>query len=111
MDVTVTVEDEIAIIAMDGHLDELSAPQTKEDFREYGTGAYHAVVDLSKVSFIDSSGIASLISGLKTFRAQQKQFRLAAVQPNVRQVLTLTMLDRAFDITPDVRTAVASVDA
>jgi len=111
MDVTVTVEDGVAIIVMDGHLDALSAPQAKEAFREYGSGQYHAIVDLAKVSFIDSSGLASLISGLKTFRAQGKQFRLAAVQPNVRQVLTLTMLDRAFDISPDVRTAVSSVSA
>ncbi|MGI8857702.1 MAG: STAS domain-containing protein [Thermomicrobiales bacterium] len=111
MDVTVTVEDGVAIITMDGHLDALSAPQAKDAFREYGNGDYHAVVDLAKVSFIDSSGLASLISGLKTFRSQGKEFRLAAVQPNVRQVLTLTMLDRAFDIRPDVRTAVNSVGA
>lgn len=111
MDVTVAVEEGIAIITMEGHLDALSAPHAKEAFREYGTGAYHAVVDLGKVSFIDSSGLASLISGLKTFRSQGKQFRLAAVQPNVRQVLTLTMLDRAFEIAPDVPTAVRSIGA
>lgn len=111
MDLTVTVEGEVAIIAIDGQLDALSAPQAKEAFREYGTGAYHAVVDLGKVAFIDSSGLASLISGLKTFRAQGKQFRLAAVQPDVRQILALTMLDRAFDIAPDVRTAVSAIGA
>lgn len=111
MDVTVTVEEGIAIITMDGHLDALSAPHAKEAFREYGTGEYHAVVDLAKVSFIDSSGLASLISGLKTFRAQGKQFCLAAVQPNVRQVLALTMLDRAFEITPDARMAVRLIGA
>ena len=38
MDVTVTVEDGVAIITMDGHLDALSAPQAKEAFREYGDG-------------------------------------------------------------------------
>lgn len=111
MDVTVTTEEGVAIITMDGHLDALSAPHAKAAFREYGTGEYNAVVDLAKVSFIDSSGLASLISGLKTFRAQGKQFRLAAVQPNVRQVLTLTMLDRAFEIAPDVRSAVSAIGA
>ena len=111
MDVTVAIEEGIAVIAMDGHLDALSAPQAKEAFREFGSGEYHAVVDLGKVSFIDSSGLASLISGLKTFRAQGKQFRLAAVQPNVRQVLTLTMLDRAFEISPDVAAALSAIGA
>lgn len=109
MDVSVTVEENIAIFTMDGHLDALSAPQAKEAFREFGTGEYHAVVNLENVSFIDSSGLASLISGLKTFRSQGKQFRLAAIQPSVRQVLTLTMLDRAFDIMPDVQVAVRSI--
>lgn len=109
MDVNVTTDGDIAIIALDGHLDALSAPQAKEAFREYGNGSYHAVVDLGSVAFIDSSGLASLISGLKTFKSQQRQFRLAAVQPNVRQVLTLTMLDRAFDIAPDAQSAVTSI--
>ncbi len=111
MDMNVTVEDGVVIVAMDGHLDALSAPQAKEAFREYGTGEYSVVVDLSKVSFIDSSGLASLISGLKTLKSNRKDFWLAAVQPNVRQVLTLTMLDRAFNIAPDVRTAVGSIAA
>jgi len=109
VDVNVTTDGDIAIIALDGHLDALSAPQAKEAFRDYGTGVYHAVVDLGSVSFIDSSGLASLISGLKTFKSQQRQFRLAAVQPNVRQVLTLTMLDRAFEIAPDTQSAVTAI--
>jgi anti-sigma B factor antagonist len=111
MDVTVTVDAGIAVIALDGELDALSAPQAKEAFREYGTGAYHAIVDLTGVRFVDSSGLASLISGLKSFRAHDKKFCLAAVQPQVHQILTLTMLDRAFNIQPDVPTAMRSVGA
>lgn len=111
MEVGTQIEGDIAIISLSGQLDALTAPQVREAFREAGTGVYHAVVNLHDVTFIDSSGLASLISGLKIFRGEGREFRLAAVQPNVYQVFSLTMLDRAFRILPDVEAAVASVGA
>lgn len=106
MHVTAHHQGEIAIVTLVGQLDAVTAQAVRQAFAQYGgDGNCHGVIDLERVSFIDSSGLAALISGLKTFRAHGRDFVLAAVQPTVLQVFTLTMLDRAFRIFPDVQTA------
>ena len=61
-------------------------------------------VDLSAVSYIDSSGIAALVEGFQSARAKGNRFALVAVSDAVRAVLELARLDRVFLI-------VASADA
>lgn len=53
-------------------------------------------VDLSAVSYIDSSGIAALVEGFQRARARGGRFVLVAVSDPVRAVLELARLDRVF---------------
>ncbi|MCA9571274.1 MAG: STAS domain-containing protein [Myxococcales bacterium] len=53
------------------------------------------IVDLTAVGFVDSSGLGSLVSLLKAMRPGS-QLRLANCAGAVRQLLTLTRLDRIF---------------
>lgn len=60
-------------------------------------------VDLSKVSYIDSSGIAALVEGFQRARTRGGRFVLVAISDAVRAVLELARLDRVFQFvaTPD----------
>ncbi len=110
MDVTTRQEGDIVIFELKGQLDALAAPKARQSFAAHGDpGDAHGVVNLQHVTFIDSSGLAALISGLKAFRAHGRDFVLAGVQPTVLQVFSLTMLDRAFRILPDTSAALAAV--
>lgn len=53
-------------------------------------------VDLSAVSYIDSSGIAALVEGFQNARARGGRFVLVAASDAVRAVLELARLDRVF---------------
>ena len=64
-------------------------------------------VELSQVSYIDSSGIAALVEGFQSARARGSRFALVAVSDAVRAVLELARLDRVFLIVPD-SSAIAS---
>jgi anti-sigma B factor antagonist len=55
-------------------------------------------VDLSDVSYIDSSGIAALVEGFQQSRGKSLKFALVAISPAVRSVLELARLDRVFPI-------------
>jgi anti-sigma B factor antagonist len=57
-------------------------------------------VDLSAVSYIDSSGIAALVEGFQNARARGQRFALVAVSDAVRAVLELARLDRVFLLVP-----------
>ena len=55
-------------------------------------------VDLSAVTYIDSSGIAALVEGFQNARGKGQRFSLVAVSKPVHAVLELARLDRVFPI-------------
>ena len=62
-------------------------------------------VELSEVSYIDSSGIAALVEGFQNARGKGQQFGLVAVSKAVMAVLQLARLDRVFPIFSDLDAA------
>jgi anti-sigma B factor antagonist len=62
-------------------------------------------VDLSAVSYIDSSGIAALVEGFQSARGKGQKFSLVAASQSVRSVLQLARLDRVFPMVEDVSAA------
>jgi anti-sigma B factor antagonist len=55
-------------------------------------------VDLSKVSYIDSSGLATLLEAMRNARKQQTRLVLRGIQGQTRYFLEITHLDRLFEI-------------
>ena len=66
------------------------------------------VVDLSKVTYIDSSGLAVLIEGMQNVNAYGGRFALAGLQESVRPIFEIARLDQVFKIYPDVDAALAA---
>ncbi len=85
------------IVAPTGRLDVAGAPALKDAITEVvKNGPPRVVIDLEGVSFVDSTGLGSVISALKQIRSSQGELRLAAPNQQVRVVLELTTLDRVF---------------
>ena len=59
-------------------------------------GKIRLAVDLSEVSFIDSTGLGTLVSGLKAARKAEGDLRLIAPSLKAQRLLRLTTLDRVF---------------
>ena len=55
-------------------------------------------VNLGGVSYIDSSGIATLVEGLQLARSTKRRLVLFGLQKGAREVLELARLDKIFDI-------------
>ena len=66
------------------------------------------VVDLSRVSYIDSSGLAVLIEGMQNVAGYGGKFALAGLQEGVRPIFEIARLDQVFRIYPDVDSALAA---
>jgi anti-sigma B factor antagonist len=67
------------------------------------------VVDLSAVTYIDSSGLAVLIEGMQNVEAYGGKFILAALRENVRPIFEIARLDQVFIIFPHVDAALAAI--
>jgi anti-sigma B factor antagonist len=66
------------------------------------------VLNLKDVHYIDSSGVASLVEGLKASRDVGSRLILFGLNSAVREVLQLSKLVRIFEITDSEEQAVAS---
>ncbi|MEM9004615.1 MAG: STAS domain-containing protein [Cyanobacteria bacterium P01_F01_bin.86] len=64
-------------------------------------GADKLLIDLSKTTFVDSSGLGVLVVALKKIRAAEKDLYICSVNDQVRMLFELTSMDRVFEILPD----------
>ncbi len=72
-------------------------------------GGQQLIIDLSGVSFIDSSGLGALLSGFKNANLRSGSFVLSGLQSRVQSMFELTRLHRVFEIFPTVEDALAKV--
>lgn len=66
------------------------------------------LLNLKNVRYIDSSGIASLVEGLKAARDNGARLILYGLSPSVREVLELSRLQKIFEIYETEEQALAS---
>jgi len=69
----------------------------------------NVVVNLSTVTFLNSSNIAQLLKLHEYIENRDGLMRLCSVNDRIMAVLTVTGLDRLFDIEDDVASALASI--
>jgi anti-sigma B factor antagonist len=60
----------------------------------------HVVVDLSGVTFIESSGLAVLIKAVQDIKEYGGKLTLAGINKNVRSIFEMARLDQFFLIDP-----------
>lgn len=77
--------------------------------REIGDDQKALIVDFSKIDFIDSSGLGTLVSLLKMMNGKG-EMALCALNPGIRNMFTLTRMDRIFRICPDRAAALAQLN-
>ncbi|MGA8655719.1 MAG: STAS domain-containing protein [Chthoniobacterales bacterium] len=68
------------------------------------------VVDLSNVSYVDSSGLAIFLDALQRVRSYGGKIALAGLRANVRVVFEIAKLDQVFQIFDDRESAVKALN-
>jgi anti-sigma B factor antagonist len=95
-----------AVLAVDGEVDMASAPELRAALIDLlDKGATSLVLDLAGVSFMDSSGLGTLVGVLKRVRERDGSMRLASPTRAVLRVLELASLDRILPVTSSVEEA------
>jgi anti-sigma B factor antagonist len=93
------VEEDSYVVAVGGELDMGAAPALRATIdRILEDGARTLVVDLSEVTFIDSTSIGVLMSALHRLKATGGSIELVCTEPNVLRVFEVVGLDRQLPI-------------
>jgi anti-sigma B factor antagonist len=86
------------VVAVSGELDTLTGPHVQERLIAAIEGSEGPVrIEFAGVSFIDSQGLSALINVRQHF--PDRSFVIADPRPNVKRLIEITGLDKAFDIT------------
>lgn len=99
LEVTVSGQERLYEVALNGELDMATAPELREELLRLSAEAgAHITVDLSGLAFVDSTGLSVLIIGLKRLRETGGDMALRSPSPGTLRVLEITGLTAVFAI-------------
>ncbi len=96
------------VLSLSGEVDMQYSPDARKQILSVLERSKNLLVDLSKVTYIDSSGVASLVEGFQLSRKRNLKFGLVGVSQPVMQVLRLARLDTVFPIHESVNERIAA---
>ena len=79
-------------------LDASNAGEFRRDITPLLDAQTNLVLDLSRLRFVDSSGLGAFISCLRKLNAKGGDLKLCGMSPQVRAVFELVRMHRVFDI-------------
>lgn len=99
----------LVVKPLDRRIDASGAPDLKGKMVDWiNGGRNHIVLDLSNVDFIDSSGLGTIVSILKTL-GNKGDLRISGLKETVMSLFRLTRMDRVFQIYPSAEDAIMAL--
>ena len=100
----------LGILALEGDIDLYQTPVVKEKLEGLIARKMERIlVDLSRVNYIDSSGLALFIECLQRIAAFNGKLGIFGLQPSVAHIFEIARLDQVLHIYPDETTARAAL--
>lgn len=93
-------QDAYLVATLNGELILGCTSEIKEQVKSYAEAnqQYNMIIDLTDVSFIDSSGLGALIAWFKMANQQQGNLVFCGMTDHVRKVVGYAKLDKIFTI-------------
>jgi len=98
MSIEQKIDGNIGKLFLSGEIDLDNSTQVRENIKDLIDKVKTIEVQLSKVNYIDSSGIAALVEGMQLSKSGSKEFSLTDVSNEVMKVIKLAHLDKIFKI-------------
>src|ERR1700722_15610111 len=102
LSVTVRREREAAIVEVTGDIDLTTVAELRERLFALADGGQSLIVDLNRVTFIDSTGLGVLIGTARRAAAHGASGHAVCSRPQTRKLLWLTGVDRRIPLTATV---------
>ncbi len=87
------------VLDIEGEVDVYTSPQLKQDLVHLAeNGTKRVIINLSKVEYLDSTGLGVLIGGLKRLRESGGNLALVGPGMRIQRIFEITGLNKIFDI-------------
>ena len=99
MEIKIIDRDGAKIIALSGDIDMYTSPEfRKQLLRMVDQRISVIMVDLTDVAYIDSSGIATFVEGLKGMMSYSGRLKFFGMPERVKEIFNFSKLDKVFDM-------------
>lgn len=94
------------IVTLAGEIDLETSPQARQILLDTLEKSEKLLIDMASVTYIDSSGIATLVEAFQRAKKNGGQIAFICLNPAVIRVFTLARLDKVFAIHASVESAI-----
>jgi anti-sigma B factor antagonist len=106
-----TLPGELLVIKLEGEVDLYAAPELKEHVNgAIERGKTKLILDLSAATFIDSTTLGILVSGMKRLRPRGGMLAVLCPDPTMARIFDITGLNRMFSVHETLDEAVAALE-
>lgn len=106
VEIQASKENGVAVIALHGRLDELSAPELEHTSKNYeGASQPRVLLDLSGVEYVSSGGLRAIIGFQKGVKKSGGALSLCGLNPFVAEVFEISRISPLFSVFPGRREA------
>ncbi len=99
-------EGEVLICRLEGEININTSPELRKSFdRMMRDNEKKVIVEFSGISYIDSSGLATLIEMYQRLKRNGGRLRLCSMTQKVRDIFEITKLTKLFEIFPNLTEA------
>lgn len=99
LELEVLKKDGMSILKITGDVDLYSSPQVRKQVVSLISKTNkNLLVDLAEVTYMDSSGVATLVEALQLTKKLGGKLKLFSLGTTVKDVFELSRLDKVFDI-------------
>ncbi len=102
---------ELMVIKLQGEVDLYAAPDLKEHVNSaIESGKTLLILDLSEATFIDSTTLGILVSGMKRLRPRGGRLAVLCPDPTMAKIFDITGLNRMFSVHETREDAIAALE-
>jgi anti-sigma B factor antagonist len=109
LEVETSKRDRWSVISLRGEIDVYTAPRLRQALIDLvEADEKDILVDMSRVDFLDSTGLGVLVGGLKRVKAKDGSLEIVATQDKILKIFEITGLSKVFPIHESVDAAVSA---
>lgn len=100
----------VLVCYITGEIDINTSPQIKKTFDKFIQAKKEKIVmNLKEVSYVDSSGLATMVEILKGLRTYGGKLKISNLSTKVRNLFEITKLEKLFDIVAEEKEALEAL--
>lgn len=109
MSVKIETKNDLSVCLIEGEIDINTSPDIKKAFEKLiSKKAPKIVINLARVTYVDSSGLATLVEILKNMKSYGGRMRLTNMSHKIRSLFEITKLEKLFEIIADEAEAIST---